>query len=334
MRNKISNKTAKISVIGAGAWGSAIANLLADNGNLVNIFVKEKSAAQEINQNHKSFKLPGIKLLDNIFATDDFKVSVEDSDFIFIVVPSIAVEQIIKKLAQNKISSSAVLVLCSKGIEEKSGKLFSQIIAENLENNYAILSGPNFANEVALKLPTTTTIASSNKSAAQKITKLLQNNYFLPQISNDVITTQIAGAIKNILAIGCGIIEELKLGENAKAALLNQGINEITILAKKMGGKAHGLLTPAGFGDLFLTCSSKKSRNNSLGILIGQGKNPGEIMADQNKVYEGAKAAKSIVKLAKNHKINLPVCFAINKILYQNKAQNIKEIIHQSIFSQ
>lgn len=281
----------KITIIGKGSWGTALGNLLVNNKLQVSY--------------------------------DIDKIS-KDCGFIFIAVPSIAVKEIFKNLAERKISEKIILVICSKGIDEQNGKLFSEIIKEILpKNNFVILSGPNFASEVAAKLPTTTTIAGSNKLAAEKVIKILKNDYFLPIYCPDLATTQICGAVKNILAIGCGIIEALKLGENAKAALITKGITEINLLAKKFGGKAESFFSPAGFGDLFLTCSSKKSRNNSLGILIGSGTDPKKILSDNKKTYEGARAAKSIAQLATKHKITLPVCMAINDILYKKSDLNI-----------
>ena len=311
-------KNSKILVIGSGAWGCSIADLIAKNGFDVSLFVRNKL-------DHPISK--------NVVIHSNFSQSVKKADFIFIVTPSSAVTTILEKLI-GKIDKKAIIVICSKGIENKSSKLFSQILTEKLTNNYAILSGPNFASEVALETPTITTIASNKKAIANAICSLLNNNNFLAIPSNEVITTSICGAVKNIIAIGCGIIDGLKLGDNAKAALVTKGATEIGILSKKMGGKIENILSPAGFGDLFLTCSSTKSRNYSLGFMIGSGNNVQKILNDKNKTYEGARAAKSITILAKKYKLDLILCGAIAKILANKLSKiEIKKIIQTSILT-
>jgi glycerol-3-phosphate dehydrogenase (NAD(P)+) len=288
------NSNKKVAIIGSGAWGCSIADLIAKNGFDVFLYVRDKL-------NHKISK--------KVTITTDFSGSIEDANFIFIVI-------------------------CSKGIETKTSKLFSQIIEKKLTNNYAIFSGPNFASEVALEIPTITTIASKKKAVANHVCQLLKNDYFLPITSNDVITTEISGAIKNIIAIGCGIIDGVGFGDNTKAALVVNGSLEINALSKKIGGKTENILSPAGFGDLFLTCSSTKSRNYSLGLQIGKGIDAKKILSDKKKTYEGVAAAKSMISLAKKYKINLTACSAINKILSSDlNLKEIKQIIHQSIIT-
>lgn len=304
----------KISIIGSGAWGCSIADLIAKNGFNTFLYVRKEvdhAISSDVNISYS------------------FAESVSGADFIFIVTPSDVVLEIISQLKSNK---KAIIVICSKGLENKSAKLFSQIIEEKLPNNYAILSGPNFASEIALEIPTITTIASNKKAIAGKVCELFKNKYFSPIPSDDVITTQISGAMKNIIAIGCGIVDGLKFGDNSKAALVVKGVNEIHALSKKMGGKTENMLSAAGFGDIFLTCSSTQSRNYSLGFKIGSGENAKEILNQKNKTYEGAKAVKSVIKLAKKYKINLDLCSSIDKILSNNLSkEEVKKIIHQSI---
>ena len=318
MPNKKANLSSKISVIGSGAWGCSIADLISKNGFDVSLFVRNK--------------LDHI-ISRNVAIYSNFDESVKKADFIFIVTPSSVVSGILDNL-KGKIEKKAIIVICSKGIENKNGKLFGQILAEKLTNNYAILSGPNFASEVAKEAPTVTTIASDKKAVAAAVCKLLNNNYFLAIPSDDVVTTSISGAVKNIIAIGCGIIDGLKLGDNAKAALITKGVAEISALSKKMGGKIENVLSPAGFGDLFLTCSSTKSRNYSLGFMIGSGKNAEKILSNKNKTYEGANAAKSIIVLAKKYKLNLILCSTIAKVLSSILSKTeIKKIIQTSILT-
>jgi glycerol-3-phosphate dehydrogenase (NAD(P)+) len=325
---KKSTKSSKIAIIGSGAWGLAIATLLAKNGQQVMAFCQQKDEAKKISQKHRYFTFP-------IVASDDFGMVVQDSEFIFLVVPSDAVLVVLKSLARIKISSKTKIVICSKGIDSKGLQLFSDCIKEQLpNNNYAVLSGPNFASEVAKHLPTTTTIASDDKKTALEIIDLLKNDNFLPVISSDVVSTQIFGSIKNILAIGCGIVDGLKLGQNAKAALITKGILEANLLVKKLGGKPQeSFISPCGLGDLFLTCSSKKSRNNSLGFLIGSGKNIQEIL-NSGTTFEGFKASQSMIKFAKKHQITLPLCEKINQILQESfSTKKIKDIISKAILN-
>ncbi len=318
----------KITILGSGVWGLAIAGLLAKNGQLVTTFSKRKVKAEKINQTYS-------KLVSHIVSSSKFKSAIKDSAFIFIAVPSNAVLSVLKNLARENINSDVVIIICSKGIDSKGLQLFSDCAAQELpKNNFAIMSGPNFASEVSESLPTTTTIASGNKKIALKIVNLLKNDNFLPIISNDIVSAQIFGSIKNIFAIGCGIIDGLKLGENAKAALVLKGILEAELLIKKLGGNSKkSFISPCGLGDLFLTCSSKKSRNNSLGILIGKGVKVTEILSS-GITYEGFNASSSIIKFAKKHHITLPLCEKINQILHQDfTSKELKSLISNAILS-
>jgi glycerol-3-phosphate dehydrogenase (NAD(P)+) len=325
---------AKISVIGAGAWGTAIANLIAKNSFSVSLVTNSKETAQEINQKHQNQKyLPKIKLDSAITAVAGLsEKNLKDVDLVFIVTPSQAVEKILKKIATYKLSSKMAFVICSKGLDQQKLKFFSQIFKDILpRRKFAILSGPNFAIEVIQEVPTITTIASADKKLAKKVIEILQNNYFKAEYSKDPITTEICAVLKNVMAIGCGIVDGLKLGQNAKAALVNRGIQEISILCKKLKGRGD-LKNAAGFGDIFLTCSTTKSRNNLLGYEIGKGKSYAQITKEMNKTFEGAKSVKSVVKLAKKVKIQLKLCEAIEQILDKDLSSvEIKERITKAI---
>jgi len=322
----------KIAVIGSGAWGCAIASVLANNNHKIALFTNDDAVTKEINNNNISPFLPTITLSKRITAYSDLITTVTNAKFIFIIIPSIVVLEVLQN-AKDSIAKDAILIICSKGIEDHSCKLFSQICEEVLPNNqYGILSGPNFAVEVAMKLPTVTTIAAKDKNVATQIIDLLENNYFKPTAIGDVITVQIIGTVKNILAIGCGIIDGLELGKNAQSALLVKGIDEIISLAEKLGGKAQTLISAAGFGDIFLTCSSTKSRNNSFGLLIGKGQKAQDILNNSNTTYEGVSSAKSVITLANKNNVKLPLCQAIYDILYKDTAiSDVKEIIYKAI---
>lgn len=326
---------AKICLIGAGAWGLAISNTIAHNNNEIAVYSNEEDVIEEVNKYHTTHRLPGVKLSDNIIAKEDIASTVKDAQFIFIVTPSQVVKQVLLEIKESNISQNTIFITCSKGIDESNLKLFSEVVHEVFPNNpHATISGPNFAIEVAKKLPSITTIACEDTQIAQKVAKLMQSEYFLPIISEDVINSQICGIVKNILAIGCGIIDGLKLGENAKAALLVRGVGEIQDLVAKLGGNPEEFVSPAGFGDLFLTCSSRDSRNNTLGFLIGKGGNPKKILSDKNTVYEGASSVKSIIELANKHSLKMPISQMIFNILYAKKMdEDLVKIIQKTILS-
>ncbi len=326
---------AKISLIGAGAWGLAIANTIAHNKNKIAVYSNEEDVVKEVNKYHTTHRLHGVKLSSRIVAKESIVATVKNAQFIFIVTPSQVVKQVLLEIKESKISDKTIFITCSKGIDAGNLKLFSEVVEEVFPNNpHAAISGPNFAIEVAKKLPSITTIACKDEKVAQAIYKLMASEYFLPVISKDVINAQICGIVKNILAIGCGIIEGLKLGENAKAALLVRGVEEINNLVEKLGGNKEEFISPAGFGDLFLTCSSRDSRNNSLGFLIGKGGNPKKILSDKNTVYEGASSVKSVVELAKKHCLKMPICEMIFNILYEKKMNDdLAKIIQKTILT-
>lgn len=325
----------KISLIGAGAWGLSIANTIAYNDNKVTVYSNGKEVARDINQHHITRRLPGIKLSNKIVAEESMVDVVKNSDFIFIVTPSRVVKEVLKQIKECAISSEAIFIICSKGIDEEDLSLFSEIVSKNFPKNpFAVISGPNFAIEVAKKLPTITTISSNSKEVAQKVEKLMKSDFFLPIVSTNVINTQIYAIVKNILAIGCGIIDGLKLGENAKAAFLFKGVQEINNLAEGIGGNKDGFISPAGFGDLFLTCSSRDSRNNNLGFLIGKGGDMANILNEGNIVYEGVQSVKTIIKLAIKNNIEMPMCKMIHDILYQNTTdEDLELLIRKTIIS-
>jgi glycerol-3-phosphate dehydrogenase (NAD(P)+) len=316
-------KNPKITIIGAGAWGSAIASVLAYNNYNVLLYCNEDIFIDSINQNNISPRLPDIKLSSKITASKNFKESIFDADYLFFVIPSNVIKLILNDIKKIDPYFAKKIIICTKGVDEENLQLFSDIFDQKLpKSSYCFLSGPNFAVEVAKNAKTITNIASNDNNLAEEFKNLLENNYFKITILDDIITTQIAGSMKNILAIGCGIITGLKLGENAKAGFITSGILEIATMIEHFGGNSKNLISAAGFGDLFLTCSSKKSRNFSLGFEIASGKNPKELLSDPNKTYEGAKSVKIFNKLAKEKNVKLPKCQNIYDILFNEAKIN------------
>ena len=321
------NTNCKVMVIGSGTWGTALANHLAINNCAVYLNSIEQDVINEINQKNSNSKyFPNLKLHKNIKAGIDFQ---DDVDLVFIVVPSNVARNIFEKISITNFKKTCGFVICSKGFEDKTLSLLSDSFERITKNkNYVVLSGPNFAVEVAREVPSVTSIASKNKKIAQKVIKILNNKNFQAFYFNDPQTAEICGIVKNILAIGCGIVDGLELGVNTKSALLVKGIAEIQILCKKIKASTD-VANPAGFGDIFLTCSSTKSRNNTLGTLIAQGKKP-----DKNTTYEGANSAKVIVEFAKKYKLKLDLCEAISKIIVGKYSKNeIESRIVKAILS-
>ena len=321
------NENYKVTVIGSGTWGTALANHLAINNCDVYLNSIEQDVINEINQKNSNSKyFPNLKLHKNIQAGSELK---NDSDFVFIVVPSIVIKDVFEKISKNNFKKTCGFVICSKGFEGKTLSLLSDSFERITKNkNCAVLSGPNFAVEVARELPSVTTIASKNKKIAQKIIQILNNENFKASYFKDPRTAEICGIVKNILAIGCGMVDGLELGVNTKSALLVKGIAEIQALCKKIKASSD-VANPAGFGDIFLTCSSTKSRNNSLGMLLALGKEP-----EKNTTYEGMNSAKIIVEFAKKYKLKLDLCEAISKIIVGKFSQNeIKSRLIKAILS-
>ncbi len=325
----------KIIVIGAGAWGTALANLLAKNSQQVFLSANHQEISDEINlQNSNQKFLPNTKLSSKIKAIGDFVSELKTADFVFIVAPSIAAAEIFAKISQSQIKKNCKFVICSKGVEQKSLLLLSDAFEKITKlKSYAVLSGPNFAIEVANDVPTVTTIATKNKKLASEVITLLNNKNFHAQYFKDPRTAEICGIVKNIIAIGCGIVDGLDLGVNAKAAVVLKGVAEIQLLCKKLKA-SNDIANAAGFGDIFLTCSSAKSRNNSLGVMLAKGKTYKEIAKETGKTFEGSSSAAAVAALAKKLKLQLDLCEKINEILTRKySTAQIKSIITKSILS-
>jgi glycerol-3-phosphate dehydrogenase (NAD(P)+) len=307
----------KIVVIGAGTWGSAIANLIAQNGFEICAISNNNTICEEINKNRTHPSLPGVLLNERLKCSTDLAFNAKNADKIFIAVPSNAILSVIKELSALDLKPNCGFIIATKGLEHSSLKFFHQIFAETfLKRDFAVISGPNFAIEVAQNATTITNIATKNQKFGQEIVEILQNQWFKAEIIDDVLMAEISSVIKNIMAIACGICDGLGLAENTKAALILQGVAEIKLLAHKIDGCKHCLENAAGFGDIFLTCSTTKSRNNSLGQSLGGGEKYANLAA--KKTYEGAINADAINKLAQKLGIKLPLCQKINEILQKN----------------
>ena len=297
----------KVAVIGAGAWGTAMACALERAKNDVLIWAMEEEVVESINKkNENKIFLSGIKLSKKIKATGELK-DVKKSDVIYIVSPAQFLRNTCEKLVELKIKKSIPIVICSKGVEKGSLKMMSEVIAETMPNTPVVLSGPTFAHEVANGLPASVTIACQDRRVRNKVSKITESDSFKVFKSNDIVGAQIGGSVKNVLAIACGMAEGKHLGENAKAALITRGLKEMKRLCVKKGGKPKTLMELCGVGDVILTCSSQQSRNYSLGFALGKGKTLEEIMSKRRTVAEGVASSESVVALAKELGVDVPI---------------------------
>lgn len=302
----------KTAIIGGGAWGTAIANSIALNGHNVLLQARESEVVESVNNKHiNSLFLPDIRLSENILATESLYFA-DSIEFVFLVTPAqflrATLKDIVKVNSQENLRNKT-FIICSKGIENHSLKLMSEVLREEINNpDIAILSGPTFAIELASGNKTIASLACENAEITKKILDISSSDFFKLITNDDIIGSQICGAVKNVIAIACGIVEAIGSSDNLRAGTISQGIKEISKINELYGGEQATLLEPCGIGDLILTCSSVKSRNYSYGISLV--KNNIEIMDNipGRKVVEGVETAKAVHKLIADNGLKLPIC--------------------------
>lgn len=311
----------KISVIGAGSWGTALACLLNDNQHNVTIWSIDKNEVEMLTTyREQKEKLAGVKVADEIKITADLKEALTDKDIVVMAVPSIFVRSTAKKMAE-VMSGSPIIVNVAKGIEEDTLMTLTDIIKEELpEYQVAVLSGPSHAEEVGRKIPTTCVVGSSDKETCEILQDVFMNQVFRVYTSSDVLGIELGGALKNVIALAAGINDGLGYGDNSKAALMTRGIAEISRLGVKMGAKMETFYGLSGIGDLIVTCSSKHSRNRNAGYYIGKGMSYEEAMKEVKMVVEGVYSAKAAYALSKKYNSPLPIIEQVNKVLFEQKA--------------
>lgn len=311
-----------VGVIGAGAWGTALAQTFARKGLAVTLWSRNTDVIETINTRRTNpVYLDTVTLHDNITATGDLKKTCHQ-DVIVLVTPTQHVAAIMEQAAPF-ISEKTPILIASKGIEISTGRLLSHILSALLpENPVGILTGPSFAIEVANDLPAALTLAmhDAHRDLAYALCDSLSTPHFRLYASDDVIGAQIGGAVKNVIAIACGIAHGKKMGDNARAALLTRGLAEMVRLGEALGADPQTFLGLSGVGDLTLTCNAMQSRNFSLGVAIGEGKRAADILAERASVAEGYYTADAIVKLAQQLAIDMPICFAVYETLHKEKA--------------
>jgi glycerol-3-phosphate dehydrogenase (NAD(P)+) len=312
----------RIGVVGGGSWGTALSNLLALKGFKVDLWVYEEEVRKEmVSLGENRTFLPGFSLSPNLNPTNDLELAVADKDLVLNVVPSHLVRRVTTRMAA-WIRRGMKVVSASKGIENKTHLTMSGVLGETLpeleKDDFAVLSGPSFAKEVANKFPTVVTVASKNIHTAELVQKVFFTPYLRVYTSQDVIGVELGGSVKNIIAIAAGIIDGLGLGLNSRAALITRGLTEIRRLGLKLGANPRTFTGLAGAGDLILTCTGDLSRNHTIGKKIGQGHRLTELLANMRMVAEGVKTAKSVYNMSRKLDVEMPICHAIYRILYED----------------
>lgn len=319
----------RFGVIGGGAWGTALAQVLRRAGREVVLWAREAEAVAAINQSHENpLFLPGVALDPGIAATTKLD-AVALADALLLTVPAQYLRDTCTALAPS-LAAGRPVVICSKGIEEGSGALMSEVVASSLpQAALAVLSGPTFAIEVARGLPTAVTLAANDTVLGQSLIAAMGTRAFRPYLSDDVIGAQIGGAVKNVMAIACGIIMGRGMGDNARAALITRGLAEMVRLALAKGGKSETLMGLSGLGDLTLTCSSTQSRNHALGLALGKGEDLSRYLAARRSVAEGVSSASATATLARRLNVDMPIVAAVDAILHRGAAidQVVEELL-------
>jgi glycerol-3-phosphate dehydrogenase (NAD(P)+) len=306
----------QVAIIGAGAWGTTLALVARRAGHDATLWAFEPDVAAAINQRHTNGAyLPAIDLDPAIRATSDLREAVAAADAVLLVTPAQHARAITAGFAP-ALKPGVPVVICSKGIEEATGALLSDSIAPVLSGHpIAVLSGPTFAREVAMGLPTAVTIACTDHAAAHDLARELNSGHFRLYSSGDVIGVQVGGAVKNVIAIAAGVSRGLELGENARAALVTRGLAEIARLNTALGGKMETLLGLSGLGDLMLTTGSEQSRNTTLGVELARGRSAADILAARTSIAEGAYTAAAVDALATKLGVEMPISSAVNRVL-------------------
>ena len=308
----------KIGVIGTGIWGTALALNATRAGNDVLCWARHQNIVDDINNNHSNQTyLPKTPLPKNIRATSDLKEIFEFTDIVLLTVSAQFTREVMKKI-KPYIKKNTILILCAKGLEANTGKMLSEIAKEELpDTTIAVLSGPGFAIDLAQKKFVSVTIACPNKEIAKSITARLGTPYFRPYYTTDIISPEIGGSIKNVIAIASGIVEGASFGDGARAALITRGLAEIARLSKALGGNVETIMGMCGLGDLVMTASCMQSRNFKFGYEVGKHGSAEQILKENTITVEGIHTAKAVVKRIKEINIEMPICEMVNRILYE-----------------
>lgn len=311
----------KISVLGAGSWGTALAMLLDENGHEVTIWsIDEKEVEMLSKEQEQKDKLPGIRLSERIQVTNSLEEAMKGRDILVFAVPSVFVRSTARSAAPYY-EKGQIIIDVAKGIEEKTLMRLSEIIEDEIPGSIVcVLSGPSHAEEVARRIPTTVVIGAKDHSMAKDLQHVFSNGWFRVYTSPDILGIELGGALKNVIALAAGICDGLEYGDNTKAALITRGIAELSRLGVAMGGKPETFSGLSGIGDLIVTCTSSHSRNHNAGVLMGQGKTMQEAMDAVKMVVEGVYSAKAALLLATQYNVEIPIIEQVNEVLFYNKS--------------
>lgn len=321
---------AKISILGAGSWGTALALLLNKNGHQVTIWSILPDEIRQLKEERENKRcLPGVMIPEEISFTADAGEAVQDKDVLVLAVASPYVRSTANYL-KDYVKDGQILVNVAKGIEEDTLFTLTQVIEDEIPNaNVAVLSGPSHAEEVGRGMPTSCVVGAKDKETAEYLQNIFMSEVFRVYTSPDIIGMELGGALKNVIALAAGIADGIGYGDNTKAALITRGIYEISKLGIAMGGKMETFTGLTGIGDLIVTCASMHSRNRRAGILIGQGKSYEEAMKEVNMVVEGVYAAKAAKKLAEKYHVDMPIVEQVNEVLFEGKKaeETVRELM-------
>ena len=314
-----------IGIVGAGSWGIALAYLLRNNGHKVTVWSRRQETVDKLKAYHgNEDKLPGVILDDSVVFTCNMEEAVRNKDLIVLVVPSAHMRETVKLMApfiDGNDEHQQIIVNCSKGIEEQSLMVMSDVILDEIPGcQVCVMSGPSHAEEVGKGMPTSIVVGAFDKETARLVQNVFMSNVFRVYISPDMLGIEIGAALKNVIALAAGIADGYGLGDNAKAALITRGIAEIGRLGMAMGGKFETFSGLSGIGDLIVTCASMHSRNRRAGILIGPGKSMQEAMDEVKMVVEGVYSAKAARLLAEKYDVEMPIVTAVNQVLFEGKS--------------
>ncbi|MDO5722213.1 MAG: NAD(P)H-dependent glycerol-3-phosphate dehydrogenase [Actinomycetaceae bacterium] len=307
-----------VAIMGTGAWGTTFAQVLADTGVQVKLWGRSEETVAHIRQGANPKYLPGVQLSNRISATTDLKQALQDADLLVVAVPTQTIRTVLNQWKRQILEANVPVLTLSKGIEDGTGLLVTQVVADVLglpERQVAALSGPNLAREIIAMHPTATVIAATDLELARSIVAACHNDYFRPYVTADVVGAEVAGASKNVIALAVGAAEGMGWGINTRATLITRGLAEMTRLGIAMGAQADTFAGLAGMGDLVATCSSHLSRNYSFGLRIGQGLSLGEATKRSAGVVEGARTAGPLVDFARSIGVSMPISEAVRAVV-------------------
>lgn len=318
---------AKVTFIGGGSFGTALAILLANKGDEVNIYDKNKEIIDEINVKRTNERyIKNLNIPKNVTGFYDLKSAMEDAEYIVLAVPSHVI-RVVSKEIKPYINKDSKIVSIAKGLEPKTNLRLSEVIEQELEVEPVVLSGPSHAEEVAIGILTTIVVSSKNMKLAEEIQDLFMTNTFRVYTNSDLIGVEIGGAVKNVIALAAGVLDGIGCGDNTKAGLMTRGMNEMARIGAKLGGKVETFFGLTGMGDLIVTCTSMHSRNRRAGILLGKGKTLEEATKEVGMVVEGVKACQVFHDLSKELNVSMPITETLYQVAFENK--NVEEAVKE-----